>query len=39
MNLDTALLSVAVLAITFGCLLLFMEISRFGGFGAIKGPL
>lgn len=39
MNLDTALLGVAALAITFGCLLLFLEISQFGGFGAIKGPL
>jgi len=39
MNLDTALLGVAVLALTCGCLLLLLEIYQFGGFGAIKGPI
>jgi hypothetical protein len=39
MNLDTALLGVAALALTCGCLLLLMEIYRFGGFGAITGPI
>jgi len=39
MSLDTVLLGIALLAITFGCLFLLLEIYWYGGFGAIKVPV
>lgn len=33
----TVLLAIALVAILLGCLFLWLEISAFGGFGAVKG--
>ncbi|MEX2172614.1 MAG: hypothetical protein WD851_25065 [Pirellulales bacterium] len=35
----TVLLAIALVAILLGCLFLWLEISAFGGFGAVKGRI
>ncbi|MFV2066783.1 MAG: hypothetical protein ACC645_07350 [Pirellulales bacterium] len=37
-DIFTALLALSLLALCVGCLLLWVEIARYGGLGAIKGP-
>lgn len=37
MTIYYALLIIALLAMLTGCLFLYLEIRRFGGFGAVKG--
>ncbi len=39
MNIYTVLLIIALISLLFGCIFLWLEISEYGGFGAIKGPI
>jgi hypothetical protein len=38
-NIYTLLLIIALVALLVGCLFLFLEIKRFGGFGTVPGRL
>jgi hypothetical protein len=39
MNIYYALLIIALVAMLVACLFMYLEIKRFGGFGAVKGTL
>ena len=39
MTIYFALLIVALVAMLIGCLFMYLEIRRFGGFGTVKGPI
>ena len=37
-NVYTVMLLIALVALIIGCVLLYLEIDSYGGFGAIRGP-
>ena len=37
-NVYTVMLLVALVALVIGCVMLYLEIDSYGGFGAIRGP-
>lgn len=39
LDVYTIMLIVALVSLLMGCIFLWLEISEYGGFGAIKGPL
>lgn len=39
MTVYTVMLIISLLALIFACLFLYLEISEYGGFGAVKGRL
>jgi len=39
LNVYTVMLIVALVSLLMACLFLYLEISEYGGFGAIKGPV
>jgi hypothetical protein len=39
LDVYTVMLIVALVSLLMGCLFLWLEISEYGGYGAIKGPV
>lgn len=39
LNIYTVLLIIALVSLVLGCIFLWLEISEYGGFGAVKGPV